>query len=66
MDAGIDISMDGRGRALDNIFVERRWRTVKYEDLYIKGAEPGKEKKGPCAALFSVSGFSPAAASEVA
>jgi putative transposase len=35
--AGIEISMDGRGRALDNIFVERLWRTVKYEDVYIKG-----------------------------
>lgn len=32
----IQISMDGRGRALDNIFVERLWRTVKYEDIYIK------------------------------
>ena len=30
------ISMDGRGRALDNIFVERLWRTVKYEDVYLK------------------------------
>lgn len=34
---GITISMDGRGRALDNIFVERLWRTVKYQDVYIKG-----------------------------
>jgi putative transposase len=34
---GIAISMDGRGRALDNIFVERLWRTVKYEDIYLKG-----------------------------
>jgi putative transposase len=33
----IAISMDGRGRALDNIFVERLWRTVKYEDIYLKG-----------------------------
>jgi putative transposase len=32
--AGIRISMDGRGRAFDNIFVERLWRTVKYEDIY--------------------------------
>jgi putative transposase len=32
--AGIAISMDGRGRALDNIFVERLWRTVKYEEVY--------------------------------
>jgi putative transposase len=34
--AGIRLSMDGRGRALDNIFVERLWRTVKYEDIYLK------------------------------
>jgi putative transposase len=33
----VRISMDGRGRALDNIFVERLWRTVKYEEVYIKG-----------------------------
>jgi putative transposase len=33
----INISMDGRGRALDNIFVERLWRSVKYEDVYLKG-----------------------------
>lgn len=36
---GIAISMDGRGRALDNIFVERLWRNVKYEDVYLKGYE---------------------------
>lgn len=34
---GIQISMDGRGRALDNIFVERLWRSVKHEDIYLKG-----------------------------
>ncbi|BCT69253.1 hypothetical protein NNRS527_02868 [Nitrosospira sp. NRS527] len=34
---GIAISMNGRGRALDNIFVERLWRSVKYEDVYLKG-----------------------------
>ena len=33
---GIDISMDGRGRASDNIFIERLWRTVKYEEVYLK------------------------------
>jgi putative transposase len=33
---GIQVSMDGRGRALDNVFVERLWRTVKYEDVYLK------------------------------
>jgi len=34
--AGVAISMDGRGRAFDNIFVERLWRSVKYEEVYIK------------------------------
>ena len=34
---GIAISMDGRGRALDNIFVERLWRSVQYEDVYLSG-----------------------------
>lgn len=37
--AGIKISMDGKGRALDNIFVERLWRSVKYEDVYLRGYE---------------------------
>ena len=37
--ANIRISMDGKGRALDNIFVERLWRTVKYEDIYLKQYE---------------------------
>ena len=34
---GISVSMDGRGRALDNVFVERLWRSVKYEDVFLKG-----------------------------
>ena len=34
--AEVRISMDGRGRALDNVFIERLWRSVKYEDIYIK------------------------------
>jgi putative transposase len=37
--AGIAVSRDGRGRALDNVFVERLWRSVKYEDIYIKDYE---------------------------
>jgi len=36
LDKGIKVSMDGRGRALDNIFVERLWRTVKYEHVYLQ------------------------------
>ena len=35
LDKEIKISMDGRGRALDNIFVERLWRTIKYENIYM-------------------------------
>ena len=34
--AGVAISMDGRGRALDNVFVERLWRSLKYEEVYLK------------------------------
>ena len=34
--AGVLISMDGRGRCLDNVFVERLWRTVKYENIYLQ------------------------------
>jgi len=34
--AGVAISMDGLGRALDNVFVERLWRSVKYEEVYLK------------------------------
>ncbi len=33
---GVRVSMDGRGRVMDNIFIERLWRTVKYEDIYLK------------------------------
>ena len=35
--AGAQVSMDGRGRCLDNVFVERLWRSVKYEDVYLRG-----------------------------
>mgnify|MGYP001099302524 FL=1 len=38
-EAGVRISMDGRGRALDNVFVERLWRSVKHEDVYLHGYE---------------------------
>lgn len=38
-EAGIAVSQDGRGRALDNVFVERLWRSVKYEDIYINNYE---------------------------
>ena len=37
--AGVAVSMGGRGRCLDNVFVERLWRSVKYEDVYVRGYE---------------------------
>lgn len=42
---GIQFSMDGRGRALDNIFVERLWRSVKYEDVYLRDYQTVPEVK---------------------
>lgn len=36
VDHGVNISMDGKGRCMDNIFIERLWRSVKYEDIYIR------------------------------
>ena len=41
----IEISMDGKGRALDNIYVERLWKSLKYEDIYLKSYETMKELK---------------------
>jgi len=38
---GVAVSMDGRGRALDNVFIERLWRTVKYEEVYLKDYDDG-------------------------
>ena len=43
LDKGIQVSMDGRGRALDNIFVERLWRTVKYEYVYLQDIQTVRE-----------------------
>ena len=40
-DANIQISMDGKGRALDNVFIERLWRSVKYEEVYLHKYEDG-------------------------
>jgi len=43
--AGIQISMDGRGRWMDNVFIERVWRSLKHEDIYLKGYADGCEAK---------------------
>jgi len=45
LDAQVQISMDGKGRALDNIFTERLWRTVKYEEVYLKDYASPREAR---------------------
>src|SRR6201984_2665158 len=42
---GVRISMDGRGRWMDNVFIERLWRSLKYEDIYLKGYSDGREAR---------------------
>ncbi len=49
----IIISMDGRGRALDNIFVERLWRSVKYEEVYLKDYETVKMQFQACSVILT-------------
>jgi putative transposase len=45
--AGVQISMDGKGRAVDNIFTERLWRTIKYEEVYLhEYASPREARQG--------------------
>lgn len=48
----VRVSMDGRGRAFDNIFVERLWRTVKYEEVYLKDYADGHEAYASLYAYF--------------
>jgi putative transposase len=45
LERNVRISMDGKGRALDNVFIERFWRSLKYEDIYVKGYETLKDAK---------------------
>ena len=50
--AGAAVSMDGRGRCLDNVFVGRLWRSVKYEDVYLRGYESVPELERGLRAYF--------------
>lgn len=43
LDMGIKLSMDGKGRAIDNVFTERFWRSFKYEEVYLRAYADGKE-----------------------
>jgi hypothetical protein len=49
---GIQISMDGKGRCRDNVFVERLWRSLKYEEVYLKGYQRVPEAKAGIGAYF--------------
>ena len=51
--AGVRISMDGRGRFLDNIFIERLWRSLKHEDVYLRGYADGREARAGIASWIS-------------
>ena len=51
--AGIKISMDGRGRWMDNVFIERLWRSLKHEDIYLRGYADGREAKAGIANWFA-------------
>ena len=51
-DRGVKISMDGKGRYADNIFVERLWRTVKYEEVYLKAYASAGEARRELGAYF--------------
>lgn len=50
--SGVAISMDGRGRALDNVFVERLWRSVKYEEVYLRDYADGWEAEDSLGRYF--------------
>jgi len=56
-EANIAVSMDGRGRALDNIFIERLWRSVKYEYVYLNSPETGSELRKGLADYFRFYNF---------
>jgi putative transposase len=51
--AKVRISMDGRGRWVDNVFIERLWRSVKYEEVYLHAWETGAEAKAALARYFA-------------
>ena len=52
LEAGVRISMDGKGRYTDNVFVERLWRSLKYEEVYLKAYAGGKEARAGIRGYF--------------
>jgi putative transposase len=61
--AGVRISMDGRGRWMDNVFIERLWRSLKHEDIYLKGYVDGRDAHtgiGAWIAFYNCASYYPA------
>ena len=56
-DAGVGISMDGRGRFMDNVFIERLWRSLKYEEVHLKAYADGREARAGIAAWIAFYNF---------
>jgi len=52
-EAGVAISMDGKGRWIDNVFIERLWRSVKYEEVYLRAYANGTEARSALTRYFS-------------
>jgi putative transposase len=52
-DAGVAVSMDGKGRWIDNVFIERLWRSVKYEEVYLHGYTNGTQARTSLTKYFS-------------
>jgi putative transposase len=59
MAAGVRISIDGRGRRMDNVFIERLWRSLKHEDIYLKGYADGHEATRRHCRIMPTAGSSP-------
>ena len=57
LEEGVNISMDGKGRFMDNIFVERLWRTIKYEEVYLKAYESITEARSNIAEFIRFYNF---------
>jgi putative transposase len=55
--AGVAISMDGRGRFMDNIFIERLWRSIKYEEIHLKAYTDGREARAGIGSWMTLYNF---------
>jgi putative transposase len=55
--AGVAISMDGRGRFMDNIFIERLWRPIKYEEVHLKAYAVGREARAGIGSWMTLYNF---------